>query len=234
MKSKWIWTLLVAVAALAAYAGNVLATPSTTPGFSGTTLAKATFGDLDIKAHTIPADVLERQAQDEGGFRPLRPAEHLGPEPLRRLHSQQRLAHPSRPEPGDRDAGHGDRIRRRRSDLHAARVLRQRDELVRRRRQRGRAHHPRRERRRGADGRRPAHPEGRHSTDRRDAGSGQLPVLRLIRQEGGIAALLSQTRLGAGRLAKRWAPQSLVGTCPSSTDSTRHTSSSSFTPTIRR
>ena len=28
-------------------------TPATTPGFSGTTLAKATFGDLGIKAHTI-------------------------------------------------------------------------------------------------------------------------------------------------------------------------------------
>ena len=50
MRRKWIWTLFVAVAAVAAYAANVLATPATTPGFSGTTLAKATFGDLDIKA----------------------------------------------------------------------------------------------------------------------------------------------------------------------------------------
>ena len=66
MKSKLILTLLVAVAALAAYAGNVLATPSTTPGFSGTTLAKATFGDLDIKAHTIPADVWNAQLKTKG------------------------------------------------------------------------------------------------------------------------------------------------------------------------
>ena len=50
MRRKWIWTLLVVVSAVAAYAGNVLATPSTTPGYSSTTLAKATFGALAIKA----------------------------------------------------------------------------------------------------------------------------------------------------------------------------------------
>ena len=66
MKSKWIWALVVAVAALAAFAGNVLATPSTTPGFSGTTLAKATFGDLDIKANTIPADIWKAQLKTKG------------------------------------------------------------------------------------------------------------------------------------------------------------------------
>jgi hypothetical protein len=50
MKSRWL--LLVALAAIGAavYGGKVLATPASTPGFSGTTLAKATFGDLDIKA----------------------------------------------------------------------------------------------------------------------------------------------------------------------------------------
>ena len=32
MKSKWIWTLFVAVAALAAFAGNVLATPAIDAG----------------------------------------------------------------------------------------------------------------------------------------------------------------------------------------------------------
>jgi hypothetical protein len=66
MKSKLIWTLVVAVVALAVYAGTVLATPSTTPGFSGTTLAKATFGDLDIKAHTDPADVWKAQLKTKG------------------------------------------------------------------------------------------------------------------------------------------------------------------------
>jgi hypothetical protein len=50
MKSRWL--LLVALAAIGAalYGGKVLATPASTPGFSGTTLAKATFGNLDIKA----------------------------------------------------------------------------------------------------------------------------------------------------------------------------------------
>jgi hypothetical protein len=50
MRRKRIWVALVVVAALAVYVGNVLATPATTPGFSGTTLAKATLGDLDIKS----------------------------------------------------------------------------------------------------------------------------------------------------------------------------------------
>ncbi len=84
MKSRWL--LLVALAAIGAavYGGKVLATPATTPGFSGTTLAKATFGDLDIKATHDPGQPLEGRAQDKGGFRPLRPAEHLGSQPLRR------------------------------------------------------------------------------------------------------------------------------------------------------
>ncbi len=66
MKSRWL--LLVALAAIvaAAYGGNVLATPASTPGFSGTTLAKATFGDLDIKAHTIPADVWNAELKTKG------------------------------------------------------------------------------------------------------------------------------------------------------------------------
>jgi hypothetical protein len=52
MRRHWIWAVLIVVTAAAAYAGNVLATTPATPGFSGTTLAKATFGDLDIKAKT--------------------------------------------------------------------------------------------------------------------------------------------------------------------------------------
>ncbi len=54
MKSRWI--LLVALAAIgaAAFGGKVLATPPTTPGFSGTTLAKATIAALHIKAHAKP------------------------------------------------------------------------------------------------------------------------------------------------------------------------------------
>ena len=50
MKSKWFWASIVALVALVGFVGNVLATPSSTPGFTGTTLAKATLGNLDIKA----------------------------------------------------------------------------------------------------------------------------------------------------------------------------------------
>ena len=69
MKSRWL--LLVALAAIGAavYGGNVLATPATTPGFSGTTLAKATFGDLDIKASdTIPANSSGRPSSRRRGI----------------------------------------------------------------------------------------------------------------------------------------------------------------------
>jgi hypothetical protein len=45
MKRKWIGVLALAVIGVAAYAGNVLATQS--QGFSSTTLAKATFGEID-------------------------------------------------------------------------------------------------------------------------------------------------------------------------------------------
>ena len=54
MKSKWVWVVLVALAALAAYVGNVLATPSM--GFTSTTIAKARFGELDSHVHSVPAD----------------------------------------------------------------------------------------------------------------------------------------------------------------------------------
>jgi len=66
MRRTWIWTLLVAVAAFAAYAGNVLATPATTPGFSGTTLAKATFGELDIKARAHLDDLWDAKLKTKG------------------------------------------------------------------------------------------------------------------------------------------------------------------------
>jgi len=66
MRRKWILVTAVAVAAVGVYVGNVLATPATTPGFSGTTLAKATFGELDIKAKTIPADLWKAQIKTNG------------------------------------------------------------------------------------------------------------------------------------------------------------------------
>lgn len=69
MRTKSARSLLVVALALiaaAAYGGKVLATPATTPGFSGTTLAKATFGDLDIKAHTDPADIWKAELKTKG------------------------------------------------------------------------------------------------------------------------------------------------------------------------
>jgi hypothetical protein len=54
MKSRWLLLVALAAIAAAAYGGKVLATPATTPGFAGTTLAKATIADLKIKAHQHP------------------------------------------------------------------------------------------------------------------------------------------------------------------------------------
>ncbi len=67
MKSRWL-LLVVALATLgaAAYSGKVLATPATTPGFSGSTLAKATIGDLNVKAKTIPADRWKAELKTKG------------------------------------------------------------------------------------------------------------------------------------------------------------------------
>jgi hypothetical protein len=54
MKRKSAIVAVVALAAVAVYVGNVLATPSS--GFTSATLAKAQFGELDSHVHTVPAD----------------------------------------------------------------------------------------------------------------------------------------------------------------------------------
>lgn len=54
MKSKSIWAVLVALAGVAVYVGNVLATPSL--GFTSTTLAKAQLGELKIKGDSNADD----------------------------------------------------------------------------------------------------------------------------------------------------------------------------------
>jgi hypothetical protein len=46
MKTRCVWAVAVALIGAAAYVGDVLATPATVPGFSGTTLAKSTFGSM--------------------------------------------------------------------------------------------------------------------------------------------------------------------------------------------
>jgi len=53
MNRKLMVMLAVAAAGAAAYGGNVLATPPSS--FTGTTLAKATFGEIASHVHTVPA-----------------------------------------------------------------------------------------------------------------------------------------------------------------------------------
>ena len=108
MKSRWLLLVTLAAIGAAAYGGNVLATPASTPGFSGTTLAKATFGDLDIKAHTIPADVWKAELKTKGDSDLYVQQNTWDPSPAANSAFQQWLAHPPRAEPRDRDAGHGD------------------------------------------------------------------------------------------------------------------------------
>ncbi len=52
MRRKWIWALILVLVSVAVYAGNVLATQS--QAFSSTTLAKATFGEIDSHVVTAP------------------------------------------------------------------------------------------------------------------------------------------------------------------------------------
>src|SRR4029078_3222826 len=58
MRSKATWAFLLAVLGVAVYAANVLATPPT--GFTATTLAKATYGEIFSHVHTVPASWSEK------------------------------------------------------------------------------------------------------------------------------------------------------------------------------
>jgi quercetin dioxygenase-like cupin family protein len=64
MKSRWLWALLVGVLGVAVYVGNVLATPSS--GLSTTILATSLFDEIDVNAHTIPADVWQARLKTQG------------------------------------------------------------------------------------------------------------------------------------------------------------------------
>lgn len=52
-RKRWLVVLGAAAVAAAIYGGIALATPAT--GFTGTTVAKATYGDLFSHVHTVPA-----------------------------------------------------------------------------------------------------------------------------------------------------------------------------------
>lgn len=65
MKAKYAWTLVVALVAAAAYGGTAAAT--TQSGVSTTLLVnKVPLGELDINAHTIPADAWQARIMTHG------------------------------------------------------------------------------------------------------------------------------------------------------------------------
>jgi quercetin dioxygenase-like cupin family protein len=64
MKSKWVWALLVVVLGVGLYDGSVLATPSS--GLTTTILGKSLFDEIDLKAHTIPADLWQARLKTHG------------------------------------------------------------------------------------------------------------------------------------------------------------------------
>ncbi len=53
MRSRWALCALLVLGGLTVFAANVLATPAT--GFTGSTLAKATYGEIFSQVHTVPA-----------------------------------------------------------------------------------------------------------------------------------------------------------------------------------
>ncbi len=53
MKPRWILVVPIVMVALTAFAGSVVATPSS--GFKGMSIAMATYGDIFSHVHTVPA-----------------------------------------------------------------------------------------------------------------------------------------------------------------------------------
>jgi len=66
MKEKLMWLLLAALAVAGAYATTVLATPANPPLFTGTTLAAATFDELNIDSHSLPANLWQVGLKTKG------------------------------------------------------------------------------------------------------------------------------------------------------------------------
>jgi len=64
MKRRLIWTLAGIVAVAGIYAATLLATDAS--GFTGTTVAVARFGEIDVKNHTIPASIWQSRLQTQG------------------------------------------------------------------------------------------------------------------------------------------------------------------------
>ena len=64
MKRKSIWALVLALIGVALYAGNALATPSS--GFTGTTLAKGTYGEIFSHVQTQDPQFWNEVIQTKG------------------------------------------------------------------------------------------------------------------------------------------------------------------------
>lgn len=64
MLRKLRWALVVGAIAAAAYGGNVLATPPS--GLTTTILAQSAFDEIDVNAHTLPADVWQARLKTHG------------------------------------------------------------------------------------------------------------------------------------------------------------------------
>jgi len=64
MKRTLTWSLLIVVVGAGAFATALLATPAS--GFTGTTLAVARFGEIDVKNHSIPADSWQARLKTQG------------------------------------------------------------------------------------------------------------------------------------------------------------------------
>jgi hypothetical protein len=65
MKRRRPWFLLAILLGAGAYGRSLLATPGNS-GFSAKTLAMATFDELDINLHTVPADVWQARLKTKG------------------------------------------------------------------------------------------------------------------------------------------------------------------------
>jgi len=65
MKSKVFWVVVVlGLLGAAMYAGSVLATPSS--GVSTTIYGQSSFSDIDVNAHSIPADIWQAKVKTKG------------------------------------------------------------------------------------------------------------------------------------------------------------------------
>lgn len=64
MRSKWIWALLAVFFCVAVYAGTVLATPQS--NVTTSTVAKSVFDEIDLNAHTIPANIWQARLKTQG------------------------------------------------------------------------------------------------------------------------------------------------------------------------